>query len=131
MNVTITWQMVVAAITMLAGWTGFLLGAIKWLLNRQITALESRVGAAETKAAEAASGLVEHKQTLSDAMATLRLEISSKFVCVNHSRIESNDKDLFVRLDALHGDIRELSGGVRGLSGQMRLINEHLLQGGK
>jgi len=130
-NVTITWQMVIAAIGLLTGWTGFLLGAIKWLLNRQITALEARLAAAEAKASEAASGLVEHKQTLSDAMAALRLEISSKFVCGNHARLERNDEKLFIRLDSLHGDIRELSGGVKGLAKSFEMVNEYLLSGGK
>lgn len=129
MNVTITWQMVVAGITLLAAWTGFLLGAIKWLLNRQITALEARLAAAETKAGEAVAGLAKHKQTVTDSLAALRLEVSTKFVCGNHARIENNDEKLFKRMDDLHGDIRELAGGVRGLSNQLELVNRHLLNG--
>lgn len=125
----VTWQMILAGITLLVGWTGFLLSAIKWLLNRQITGLENRLAAAEAKAGEAVSGLAEQKQALSDSLAALRLEVSAKFVCGNHSRIEANDERLFTRLDKLHGDIRELNGGVKGLANQLDLVNRHLLSG--
>ncbi|MFH1027689.1 MAG: hypothetical protein V1791_06780 [Pseudomonadota bacterium] len=140
MTVTITWQMVLAGITLLGGWTGFLLGAIKWLLNRQITGLENRLAAAEKKAGEAVDGmaqqkeklsvdLAKQKETLSEALAALRLEVSSKFVCGNHIRLEKNDEKLFARLDQVHGDVREMKGGVKALSGQLELVNRHLING--
>ena len=65
-------------------------------------------------------------------LAHVRKELDKRpAVCTNHQRMESNDKDLFVRLDSLHGDIRELVGGVKGLTNSLELINQHLLNGGK
>ncbi|MFH1027805.1 MAG: hypothetical protein V1791_07375 [Pseudomonadota bacterium] len=130
MIVTITWQMVLAGITLLGAWTGFLLGAIKWLLNRQITGLENRLAAAETKAGDAVDGLAKQKETLSEALAALRIEVSSKFVCGNHIRLEKNNEKLFARVDQVHGDVREIKGEVKAFSGQLELVNRHLISGG-
>ncbi|MDA8428924.1 MAG: hypothetical protein M0T70_06675 [Geobacteraceae bacterium] len=51
-------------------------------------------------------------------------------VCDNHSRIEKNDIKLFERMDELHGDIRELVGGVESLTKTIYMINQHLMNGG-
>lgn len=52
--------------------------------------------------------------------------------CDNHGRMESNDKRLFERLDAVHGDVREIKGNLEGVKHLSALINEFLLnQGGK
>lgn len=131
MIVTITWQMVVAFITLGAAWTGFLLGAIKWLLNKQITGLEDRLADAENAAGEAKAGIAKHRELLTDSLAALRLEIGSKFVCGNHQRLEGNDEKMFSRLDKLHGEMRELVGGVKSLTGSMDMVQQHLINGGK
>ena len=64
-----------------------------------------------------------------------KLEVSVKNpppgVCSNHGRMEKNDVKLFERLDTLHGDMKEMSGGVKGLSATLDLINQHLINGGK
>jgi len=133
--------MIATAIALLGGWTGFLIGAIRWLLNRQITALDARLASAERKAGEAVVSVTTHKQTVSDllaqqkeaasnSLAALELKFSQRSVCANHQRMEENDKDLFKRLDSLHGDIRELVGVVTGLANSVELVNEHLLNAG-
>lgn len=131
MTFTLTLPMVVLAISLLLGWTGFLLGAIKWLLNRQINSLEARTASAEKKANEAIDSQAKHEQEMTISLASIKLEFSQKVTCSNHHRMESNDKDLFKRLDTLHGDIRELMGGVKGLANSLDLVNKHLLNGGQ
>lgn len=131
MTVTITFAMVAWAIGLGLAWTAFLLGAIKWLLNRQITALDAKLTEADKKATKAATDLAAHEKVVADNLANMRLEFSQKNICQNHTRMEANDKDLFVRLDSLHGDIRELVGGVKSLTNSIDLINQHLLNGGK
>ncbi len=128
---TITFSMIAWVLGILAAWTGMLLGAIKYLLNRQIAAFEAKVADADAKAGKALSSLSEYKQTVSGDMANLRLEFERKAVCGNHPRMEDNDVRLFQRLDQLHGDIRELVGGVKGLANSLELVNQHLLNGGK
>jgi hypothetical protein len=131
MTFTLTLSMVVFGTSLLLGWTAFLLGAIKWLLNRQINALETRTASAEKKSTETAAELSKHKQTTSETLASLELKFNQKLTCGNHQRMEANDDKLFGRLDSLHGDIRELVGGVKGLTNSLELINQHLLNGGK
>jgi ABC-type transporter Mla subunit MlaD len=139
---TVTWSMIAWGIGLLFTWTGILLGAIKYLLNRQISAFEAKLAEADAKANKAlaelsghkqtiASNLSEHKQALAGELTALRIEFERKAVCGNHSRMEDNDKRLFQRLDQLHGDIRELVGGVKGLANSLELVNQHLLSGGK
>lgn len=76
------------------------------VINERFTELEKRMTSAESK-------------------------IKSIPVCSNHGRMEDNDTKLFERLDELHGDIREMVGGMKGLTNQLGLINEYLLKGGK
>lgn len=68
---------------------------------------------------------------LEGRMAGMETKIAALPVCGNHQRMEDNDTRLFQRLDSLHGDIRELVGGVKGLTNSLELINQHLLTGGK
>jgi hypothetical protein len=112
--------MVVFIVSLLIGWTAFLLGAIKWLLNRQLIGIETRVEASEKKTAE-----------LTTAQTTMRLEFSQKATCSNHARMEENDTRLFKRLDQLHGDIRELCGKVGAVVNSLDLLNQHHLNGSK
>jgi hypothetical protein len=128
---TITLPMIAWALGIMGAWTGILLGAIKYLLNRQIAAFEAKVAEADAKAGKALSALSEHKQIVTSSIADLRLEFDRKSVCSNHQRMEKNDGKLFERLDNLHGDIRELVGGVKGLTNSLELVNQHLLSGGK
>ena len=61
----------------------------------------------------------------------IKVAMESPGVCSNHGRMEKNDVKLFERLDTLHGDMREMSGGVKGLSATLDLINQHLINGGR
>ena len=139
---TVTWSMIVWAIGIGLAWTGVLLGAIKYLLNRQISAFETKLSEADAKASQALTDLSGHKQafvsslsdqrqTITNELASLRIEFERKSICGNHARMEDNDTRVFQRLDQLHGDIRELVGGVKGLANSLELVNQHLLNGGK
>lgn len=72
----------------------------------------------------------ERFQGLEKRLAGAESKIKSMPVCGNHTRMEDNDTKLFERLDELHGDVREMVGGVKGLTNQLALINEFLLKGG-
>ena len=135
---TITWPMFLWGFGILGAWTTFLLGIIKFLMTRQLTAFiakqaetDKKATEANIKAADAHIELANQKQAFARELAAMKFEFSQKSICGNHQRMEANDKDLFVRLDSLHGDIRELVGGVKGLTNSLELINQHLLNGGK
>lgn len=64
-------------------------------------------------------------------VSTVETKVEAMPVCSSHSRMEANDTKLMDRLDDLHGDIRELAGGVKGLSRAVDLMNEHLINKGK
>lgn len=66
--------------------------------------------------------------TLEDRMTRVETKVKSMPVCGNHGRMEDNDIKLFKRFDDLHGDIRELTGGVKGLTRSVDMINEYLLK---
>jgi hypothetical protein len=70
-------------------------------------------------------------QLLERRLDLLEADIKVRQPCGNHDRMEANDVKLFENLDRLHGDIRELCGNVKGISKQLVLVNEHLLNGGK
>lgn len=134
----ITWPMFLWGFGILVAWTTFLLGIIKYLLTRQLTAFvaeqakaDAKATAADEKAAKALANLTKHKEAMTKVVAELRIEFDRKSICGNHGRMEDNDKRLFGRLDQLHGDIRELVGGVKALTKSMEVINQHLLDGGK
>lgn len=146
MTITITWQLVVAVITLLSAWTGFLLGAIKWLLKRQITALETRLEDAEGKAVKALAAVTEHKEaitrtvtehkeTVTSSLAAIRLEFSQKLTCGNHQRMEQNDRETTKQLKEISDGMHEIKGLVEGrmegIGGALDLIQQHLLNGGK
>ncbi|TSK07929.1 MAG: DUF2730 family protein [Geobacter sp.] len=63
-----------------------------------------------------------------DRLAKVETKVERMPVCGNHGRMEDNDVKMFKRLDDLHGDIRELTGGVRGLTRSVDVINEYLLK---
>ncbi|NVO00022.1 MAG: hypothetical protein HXX17_11905 [Geobacteraceae bacterium] len=135
MTITITWQMVAWLIALAVGWTGFLLGGVKWLLNKQVKSFEDRLAAAEKKAADAElkastaiTGQSKYREDVIQEIAGLRLELNTKLTCGNHQRMENNDEKMFTRLDNLHGDIRELSGGVKGLTQTLKMVQQHLME---
>lgn len=150
---TITWGMFIWGFGILVAWTTFLLGIIKILLGRQLNSFVTKQAETDAKAVDALKQLEKYKLAaaaeLSDYqkasaaelanyqkaaamdLAALKLEFSQKSTCGNHQRMERNDEKLFERLDQLHGDISKLVGGVEGLSNSLRLVNEHLISGGK
>lgn len=109
--------------------------------DKRLTAIEnalSKIDTADSKASgalrlveEVTKALTDFKLSLAKDMETMRLDFSQKSLCGNHQRMENNDEKLFNRLDSLHGDIRELCGGVKGLTNSLELVNQHLLNGGK
>ena len=102
--------------------------------DKRLSALEtalSKIADADSKATQALQAIIDHKTAVAKDIETLRLESSQKLQCNNHQRMESNDEKLFGRLDSLHGDIRELCGGVKGLTKSLEVVNQHLLNGGK
>ena len=102
--------------------------------DKRLTALEttlSKIAEADSKATKAMESLTTHKEAIAKELETIRIESSQKSLCGNHQRMEDNDTRLFRRLDQLHGDIRELCGGVKGLAKSMEVVNQHLLNGGK
>lgn len=114
-----------------AGWTGILFAALRWSLARNLKTLEDKVSENSAATAKALGALAEHKTNIDREIAGLRLEMNTKLVCGNHGRMENNDEKLFLRMDQLHGDVRELVGGVKALANSLDLVNEHLLNGGK
>ena len=61
----------------------------------------------------------------------IKAAMKSPSVCGNHDRMEKNDVKLFERLDKLHGDMKEMCGGVKGLATTLDLITQHLINGRK
>ncbi len=128
---TITFQMFAWAIGLFFAWNGLLLSAIRWLISREVSRFETKLSEADGKAATALDSVAKAKQIAADEMAAIRLEFAHKVTCNNHQRMEENDKNISKRLDELHGDIRELCGGVKALTNSMDLVNQHLISGGK
>ena len=64
-------------------------------------------------------------------LVEIKAAMKSPSVCSNHERMEKNDVKLFERLDKLHGDMKEMVGGVKGLAATLDLINQHLINGRK
>ena len=128
---TITWSQFVWGFGLLLAWTGLLLGAIKYLLNRQIAAFETKLTEADAKAVKALADLSTHEQTVTKDISAIRLEINQKLVCSNHQRMEDDNKDQFVRMDELHGDIREMVGKFDGLQKSIDMLVQHHINGGK
>lgn len=71
------------------------------------------------------------KQALTESIAALRYEFSQRGLCSQHQRMEENDREVFQTLRQLHGDIREMVGGMTALKNSIELVNQHLLNGGK
>lgn len=126
----VTWPMFVWGFGILIAWTAFLLGIIKYLLTRQLSEFVTKQSATDAKATEAVTGLANHKQTVNSDIAALRLEISQKIVCSNHGRMESDNKDQFVRMDQLNGQINKIDGKINGLVNSIDLLLKHHINGG-
>lgn len=65
---------------------------------------------------------------LENRMTAVEGRVKSMPVCGNHGRMEENDHKLFERFDELHGDIREQTGALKGLTRSLDMINEYLLK---
>lgn len=126
----ITWTMIVWLIGILGAWTGLLLGAIKYLLSRQITAFEAKLSEADAKAGKALNSVAVHEQAVTKSISDLKLEISKKVVCDNHHRLESDNKDQFVSLDKMHASIRGISEKINGVANNVDLLLKHHIAGG-
>jgi len=98
--------------------------------NARFVEIEGRVTKTETSVGNIPD-LKSDVKKMEGRLVEAERAVAAMPVCANHHRMESNDKVLFERLDDLHGDIREMVGGVKGLTRQLGLINEHLLKGGK
>jgi predicted nuclease with TOPRIM domain len=83
-----------------------------------------RIGKLEKK-------LDEKLALLEQRLTRIGAEIRNTPLCSNHQRMEQNDSKLFERLDVLHGDVREMVGGIKGLTNSLEIINQHLLISGK
>ena len=127
MTVAITFQFVVFATSLLLGWTIFLLSAIKWLLNRQLIGIESKIVENEKMAIETLNGLNLHKESSAKEMTKMQLDFHQKPTCTNHNRMEDNDGRLFKRMDSLHGDMREMLGEMNRVIHTLELLNNHHL----
>lgn len=110
-------------------------------MTKAETTLASLSGAGK-KADDAAKALMEMKQALNQslaglknsmtkAIADLRVEFDRKDTCGNHKRMEDHDTEIFQTLRQLHKDLGELVGEVKGMARGLDLVNEHLLNGGK
>jgi hypothetical protein len=126
----ITWEMIAWAIGILIAWSGFLLGGIKWLLSRQITAFEAKVADAEAKASKALANHAEHKQAVASDISDLRLEFERKAVCSNHQRMENDNEKQFGSLDKMHASIRGISEKINGVANNVDLLLKHHIAGG-
>lgn len=150
MTVTFSWPMIVFCTSLLLGWTGFLLGAIKWLLSRQIASIEERLKGAETKASQAVSEAAESKNVIQEAMKVYDKDLLMR--CIGHtSRLGDNElkveriggeirnlpqhrhiQELSERIGQLHGDIEKVAGRLDGIGRAVDLINQFLIeQGGR
>jgi len=127
---TITWAQFMWGFALLTGWTGLLLGGIKYLLNRQIAAFETKLAEADAKASKALAAFAACEKTVADDISAIRLEISNKQVCGNHARMEHDNKDQFVRLDTIGRDIGEIKGTINGLKNSIDLLLQHHINGG-
>jgi enoyl-[acyl-carrier-protein] reductase (NADH) len=128
---TITWAQFIWGFGLLVGWTGLLLGAIKYLLNRQISAFETKVAEADKKASSALAALTAQDQAVTKSLADLRLEISNKLVCGNHARMETDNTRQWGSLDKLNGKIEKMDGKLDGIINSIDLLMQHHITGGK
>ncbi|MFZ4857922.1 MAG: hypothetical protein ACOYL3_16150 [Desulfuromonadaceae bacterium] len=148
MSITVTPQIVIFITSMLVGWTGFLLGAIRWLMIRQIQSSEERLKAVEQKASHAAEISVELKDAIEANLKGHDKELAAR--CLGHSgRLTDTElkverigaeirnlpqhrhiQELSERISRLHGEIHELSGNLKAVSRTADLINEFLINQG-
>lgn len=114
----ITWNQFVWGFALLLAWTGLLLGAIKYLLNKQIMAFETKIAEAEAKAIKASTDV-----------AAIRLEVSQKMVCHNHDRMEGDNREQFQRLAKLGGSLQRMDGKLDGIITSIDMLMQHHLKG--
>jgi phage shock protein A len=131
MTLTLTMPIIIFIISLLTGWTAFLLTAIKWLLNRQLIGIETKIAEAEKRASEALTGLNHHKESTARDLASVRLEFSQKSVCNNHPRMEADNTVQFATMNKLSGNIQKLDGKIDSLINSMDLLMTHHISGGR
>lgn len=111
-------------------WTGMLLGAIKYLLNRQITTFETKLAEADAKAAKALEACTLHERTVAQNIASIRQDIGNKVVCSNHPRMETDNIRQFKSLTDLSGKIEKIDGKLDGIINSIDLLMQHHIKGG-
>ena len=97
--------------------------------SKRLTGIEARLQKLEVSVKNPPTDL--RWEGVEKRLLAIEPAVKSPGVCSNHGRMEKNDVKLFERLDTLHGDMKEMSGGVKGLSATLDLINQHLINGGK
>lgn len=104
--------------------------------NQRLSDFEKRLQKAEStlktppvdpKWAAFEKQFTDFETALEKRVLAIESAVKNPSVCGSHLRMEDNDKRLFERLDELHGDISELSGGVKGLASTLDTINQYLL----
>lgn len=98
--------------------------------SKRLSAIETRLQKSEAtiKAIENSLKVPPVWENVEKRLLAIEAAVKSPTVCNNHERMEENDTKLFKRLDDLHGDIRELTGGVKALTKAVDMINEYLLK---
>lgn len=102
MTLTITWPMVAFMVSMIIGGAGFLLGIIKWLLNREINALAESIKGTGAAAKKAGEDLAVHKTEYLRFLAELPLNYYRKEDWI---RFETT---MHMKLDAVAREIKSL-----------------------
>lgn len=114
MTITITWQLILGLIGLVTAWSGFLLGGIKWLLNRQVVALENRLAAAEKEASDAKSDVSKHKAETTAAFSAINSELNNLPVsCCSH-------KDMVLRMDGHNNRLEQHKQLVDQIAGDVK-----------
>lgn len=98
----INWQAVGVIVSLLLGWSGFLVGVIKWLICRAIDSVEDRLRDATDTAKCAMDGLQQHREEYLSFLGKLpidyyRREDMIRFETLTHAK-----------LDALANNLRHL-----------------------
>lgn len=94
--------------------------------KKRLAVIESKLQKLETTVKNPPSD--DRWEKVEKRLVTIEAAVRTRPQCSSHSRMEENDIKLFKRFDELHGDIRELTGGVKALTRAVDMINEYLLK---